>query len=239
MNKFKLSLLLIFFVTVSACRKGTLLEKNVSPNDFLSSKNYDNLVVEIQCVNGFVPTEQTQNNIKAFMNSRLNKPRGISVVLTNITSSKTSYNLDEIKALEKDHRSQKTTRNTLTAYFLFVDADYAANSGNSKILGIAYGNSSMVIFEKTIRDNSGGIGLPSTATLETTVACHEMGHILGLVNNGSSMVSNHQEQGHHCNNTNCLMYYNVETTDVIANLLNGVPTLDNKCIEDLQANGGK
>jgi hypothetical protein len=56
------------------------------------------------------------------------------------------------------------------------------------------------------------------------------------------MVNNHQDEanGRHCTNSNCLMYYEAETSDLVANLLgNTVPALDNHCLEDLRANGGK
>ena len=69
-----------------------------------------------------------------------------------------------------------------------------------------------------------------------------MGHILGLVDIGSPMQTNHKDAAHgnHCNNTNCLMYYASETTDVLGFLITGnVPVLDANCRADLTANGGK
>ena len=43
----------------------------------------------------------------------------------------------------------------------------------------------MVIFGKTIHDNSGALGQTSRTKLESTVLDHEFGHILGLVDIGS------------------------------------------------------
>jgi hypothetical protein len=58
------------------------------------------------------------------------------------------------------------------------------------------------------------------------------------VDNGTSLTSQHSDGGHHCNNEECLMYYAVETTDVLAMLVSGVPRLDDACIADLRGNGG-
>jgi hypothetical protein len=127
-------------------------------------------------------------------------------------------------------------------YFLFVDGEYAANSGGTVTLGVAWRNTSMAIFHKSIEDLSGGIGQPARSVLESTVMDHEIGHLLGLVNVGSDMQVDHQDDpnGHHCDNSNCLMHYLAETGDIITTLLGGnIPQLDNNCIADLQANGGK
>ena len=127
-------------------------------------------------------------------------------------------------------------------YFFFADADYAGNSGDAKVLGVAYGSSSMAIFEKIVQDYSGGLTQPAVTTLESTVIHHEFAHILGLVNNGTAMQAAHQDEAHgrHCNNKGCLMYYAAETTDIVGLLTGGnVPQLDASCIADLQANGGR
>lgn len=100
----------------------------------------------------------------------------------------------------------------------------------------------MVVFGKKIHDNSGGLGQASRTKLEATVLEHELGHLLGLVDIGSPMQTNHKDASHgnHCNNTNCLMYYAAETTDILGYLLTGnIPSFDANCIADMKANGGK
>ena len=119
----------------------------------------------------------------------------------------------------------------------------SSDTGSLKILGQAYGSSSMVLYEKTIQSlSTTPVTQPSRTVLETTVIEHEMGHILGLVNIGSSPQSVHQDTAHgaHCTTTSCLMYYLSDTGDIVSNLLGGtVPSLDAACLQDLQANGGK
>lgn len=241
----KHSRLIIFclFLTVGiSCRKGDAIDKKITPGDFLSDKRYEKLIVEIQYVNGYNPTSAAVANLKNFLLQHLNKKEGITIVENGIPSpGKSVYSIEDVKEIEKENRTQHTKRKTLTAYFFFADADYAGNSG-SKVLGIAYGPVSMVIFEKTIQDLSGGLTQPPVQVLESSVIHHEFGHILGLVNNGTTMQTEHQDEPHgqHCDDKNCLMYYAVETSDITANILGGnIPVLDTYCMNDLKANGGK
>ncbi|MBA3902010.1 MAG: peptidase, partial [Bacteroidetes bacterium] len=235
----RLTLLIILLLTIaSGCRKKedpVKSETQIIPNDLLSADTYKKLTVEVQYIDGYAPSEQSLENMRIFLHERLNKPDGIKIVKKAINSPrKSSYTINEIKEIEKENRTQNTEGSHLTAYFFFADADYAGNSGNSKVLGAAYGKTSMVIFEKTVKDYSGGLTQPPVAKLETTIILHEIAHILGLVNNGTPMETAHQDVNHgkHCNNQKCLMYYTVETTDVVANLLGGdIPVLDAKCIE--------
>lgn len=215
---------------------------HIIANDFLSDKKFDKLIVEIQYVEGYQPKSASVDKLKAFLQERLKKPAGITILKNAIPPpGKAAYSLEDIREVEKGSRTQEPHEKTLTAYIFFADADYAENSGNSKVLGIAYGRTSMVIFEKTIKEYSGGLTQPPVSTLESTVIQHELGHTLGLVNNGTSMETEHQDEpnGKHCNNKECLMYYTAETTDIVGNLTGGnVPELDNNCLDDLRANGG-
>jgi predicted Zn-dependent protease len=215
----------------------------VRPNHFLAADKYDRLIIEIQYVKGFEPTVNAINNLKTFLGQRINKPQGIEVMIKEVVSpGNAAYSLTDITAHENASRTQHASEKTLTAYVFFVDGAYSANSGNSSVLGFAYATSSIVIFEKTVQDFSGGISQPSTSSLETIVLNHEFGHTLGLVNRGTPLQSAHVDAAHanHCNNPDCLMYYEAETSDLAGNLPGrGVSSLDAACIADLKANGGK
>lgn len=214
-----------------------------SAHDLLAADNFDKLVVELQYAGGFKPTQAAVDTLQAFLERRLNKPNGISIVLDAITApGNTQYSLNDIVQIEDSNRQQYNQGKTIAVYYFFADGDYSGNTNNSKVLGLSYRNTSIVIFENTIQSLSGGLGQPSTSILEATVMEHEFGHILGLVNNGTPMVVNHEDPNHkgHCNNSNCLMYYNVNTSDVISNLSGGsIPKLDQNCLNDLKNNGGK
>ena len=210
-----------------------------SANDLLSASKYSSVKIEIQYMPGYQPDAAAVNNLVAFVNSLVNKPGGVTVVQTQIASAgKTVLSLNDIATIEKNNRTVYTSGNQLGVYFLYTDGNYS----EANVLGIAFRNTSMSLLGKTIHDNSGGIGQASRTKVVSTVLEHEFAHILGLVNIGSPMQTNHQDgaHGHHCNNTSCLMYYTSETTDVLGILITGnIPTLDANCKADLTANGGK
>ncbi len=215
------------------------LSVGASSADLLSS-DYTRLEIEVDYVSGYQPSQTALNNLQSFLESRLNKPGGISIVLDDEISSPgmSSFTTQQVYEIEKEHRDSFTEDKTLAAYFIILDAPYQQEN----VLGVAYFNTSMALFEGVIKQNTGGFGQPSAATVESSVLMHEFGHILGLVDTGSSMVTNHEDGEHekHCNNENCLMYWAIQTTDLMGNLTGGsIPDLDKNCIQDLQANGGK
>lgn len=216
------------------------LAPGASANDFLAATEFDRLVVQVQYVAGHRPTDQALQDLQTFLNARLNKPGGIEIRLGAALQiqNQPSYSADDVRALEEQHRTEFTEGKTIAAYLLFLDGEYA---GGANVLGIAYHNTSMAVFIEQIAQHTGGPLEPSQETVEATVANHEFGHLLGLVNNGSPMQTEHQDEpnGNHCDNEDCLMHYSVRLSDFIANLLGGMPQLDPNCLNDLQANGGK
>lgn len=215
-----------------------------SANDLLAENAFTKIVVEIAYVAGFKPTTTTINSFKSFLQNRLHKSDGIVIIQREIPSTgMNTYSVDDIIALETTHRTKYNNNNEIAVFAFFANGEYAGNTDNSSVLGIAYRNTSFVIFEETIREYSTGVLAPDLSVLETTVMNHEFGHILGLVNTGSSPQSDHQDTAHgkHCDVDDCLMYWTAETGEGIINMISGgtVPTLDSACLADLQANGGK
>lgn len=215
-----------------------------SANDFLADSNFTTLIVELDYMEGYAPTQDAVDSLKVFLNNRLHKDQ-IIINQTSIPArGQGPYSISQVRDLEKEYRDLNTTSaesDTLTAYMLVLDGEYQS----SNVLGIAYYNTSTAYFGKTLARASSGIGSPSRRKVEATVFNHEFGHLFGLVNiegSGSEMQNDHQDEqyGHHCDNDRCLMYWAVQTTDFFANLFEGtIPDLDENCIIDLQANGGK
>ena len=216
-----------------------------SAGALLAANQYGKLTVEIQYVDGFKPTDEALKNFKSFLKKYLHKPDGITLKKTKISkpSGDNSYSINDIADIEDENRNVYTDGNEIGVYFLFVNGEHEDDTDDSKVLGVAYRNTSMVIFEETIRELSGsGPTEASTDKLETAVINHEIGHNLGLVANGSSMQTDHQDEDHgkHCDNNDCLMHWTVKTGDVVQKLVGGsVPELDQNCKDDLKANGGK
>lgn len=216
----------------------------ITPNDILSSQKYDKLVLEIQYAAGYQPPQGAVDNLKALMEARLDKPGGITIISTEIAApGQQTYTADEIRTIEKENRTKFSEGSTLATYLFFADGGYDKDTENSKVLGIAYGRTSMALFQKTIEDYSGGLQQPSRTLLTSTVMNHEFGHILGLVNNGTPMEVDHQDTAHgrHCTVQECLMFWTAETNQGLDDLLgmSSPPDFDSQCLADLKANGGK
>jgi len=210
-----------------------------SANELLASATYKSLKIEIQYMTGFAPDAGAVSHLQTVLGSLLNKPSGIIVVTKEITASSSPVlSVNDVIDIEKNNRTAFTSGDQLAIYVLYTNG----NNTDANVLGVAYKNTSVVLFGKKIHDNSGSIGQASRTKLEATVAEHEMGHLLGLVDLGSPMIANHKDAAHgsHCNNSNCLMYYASETSDIFGFLITGnIPSFDANCLADLHANGGK
>lgn len=210
-----------------------------SANELLSDSRFKSLKIEIQYMTGYGLSASTISHIQGFLSSLINKSSGITVVTREISpSASTTLNINQVADIEKANRTAFSTGSEISVYILVTNGVYSDNN----VIGAAYRNTSMVLFGKKIADNSGGIGQPARAKLESTVADHEFGHILGLVDLGSPMQTNHKDAAHgnHCNNSNCLMYYQADTHDMLGVLMtSSIPTFDANCLADLRANGGK
>jgi predicted Zn-dependent protease len=210
-----------------------------SANELLASGTYKSLKIEIQYMPGFAPDQGAVNYLQTTLVSLLNKPSGISIVTKEIGgSADKNFSVNEIIETERTNRTAFSSGDQIAVYILYTDGSYTSNN----VLGIAYKNTSAVLMGKTIHENSGALGQVSRTKLEATVLTHEIGHLLGLVDLGSPMQTNHKDAAHgnHCDNTSCLMHYASETTDILGFLLTGnIPEIDADCRADLQANGGK
>lgn len=253
-KKVYLLLALVPALVLTACDKdkdeaanpGYVLNRKAvgaSARDLLSAEKYGKIIVELQYAQGFEPTSAAVSNLRSWIEKYLNKPGGIILKQSVIPApGKNFYTAQDLAGIEEKYRKEYTRPDTIAIYFFFADSKYAEDTDNSKVLGVAYRNTSMALFQHTIRSMSGGIGQPDRTKLESVVLQHELGHILGLVNAGTPMQQQHQDapHGRHCDNNKCLMHYTVETGGVVQNLLGGyTPVLDQNCINDLKSNGGK
>lgn len=218
-------------------------QPGASANDFLADSNFTVLSVEVDYMGDHKPTDAALDSLAAFLEKCTNKNKIVINEPTSISSGgQSSYTADDVRNLEEEHRNLKTENtDTLTTYILILDGEYS----NGNVLGIAYYNTSVALFGETIDRVSSGVGAPPRRKIEASVLNHEFGHLFGLVNiegSGTNMQTPHQDEknGHHCDNDQCLMYWAVQTSDFFANLFDGsIPDLDENCIADLQANGGK
>jgi predicted Zn-dependent protease len=246
LNKLRLLLSVIVIVSFSACSKTDITASDRHPennkqlgasaHDILSASAYQSVIVQVHYMPGYQPDPAALDNFYNFLNSLVNKPGGITISQSQVAASgKSVLSLNDVIQLENTNRSAYTNGTRLAIYLLFTDAVFT----ESNVLGIAYKNTSMVVFGKKVHENSGGLNQVSRTKLETTIEEHEIGHILGLVDLGSPMQVNHKDPpSNHCNNSSCLMYFQTQI-NMIGGITSPVPELDTNCRNDLRANGGR
>lgn len=209
-----------------------------SANEILSASKYTSLKIEIQYMTGYIPDAGAIAHLQNTLAPMINKPGGISIVTREIPAvSNQTLTVNDIYTIEKNNRTAFTNGSELALYVLYTNGNYSEQN----VLGVAYKNTSVALFGKKIHENSGGLGQASRTKLIATVLEHELGHLMGLVDLGSPMQTNHKDPAHgsHCNNSNCIMYYASETSDILGFLITGnIPPFDLNCRNDLRANGG-
>lgn len=208
-----------------------------SARAFLSDRQFTELRLEVDYMEGYEPTQAGLDSLKAALERHLAKSSITIGAPTSIPAQGDStYSAEEIRTLEDEYRDHVTQggSDAIWAYFLVLDGKFTDGS----VVGLAYYNTSMAFFGETIREITGGVSQPSRTKVEATVFRHEFGHNLGLVDNGIPMQRDHQDEAHgaHCTNDQCVMYYAIETTDFFGNVFDGtIPGFGEYGTEDMAA----
>ncbi len=228
-------------VPVDEAKAENLKPLGTSAADLLSQNTYSSLTVELAFRSGYRPTQETIDDFKLFLEERVNKPDGIVFVETEIISPFVdTQTIDDIKEIEDEQRNYYTVEDDIAVFIYFTHAKASTDTETTVTLGTAYLNTSIVVYEKTIRDVSESQN-SDLYLLEETTLQHEAAHLFGLVNiQEDDIHSEHEDLAHkkHCIVESCLMYYQSNISSSFRNRVI-VPILDPLCIEDLQAKGGK
>lgn len=125
---------------------------------------------------------------------------------------------------------------------LFLDGYYIKDGqANDRILGINLNETGTVAIFKPVIESAGS-SLAVRTLIEQTTVVHEIGHALGLVNNGVRATSAHhdEEHGAHCTNEECVMYWQNgggEITEFIRPFILGgeIDLFKSQCKADIEA----
>jgi len=232
-------------------RNLNLANFGASANDFLSNENYDRLLIQVGYVSGFRPSDAVFEDFEAFIAQHTFKT-DIEFIYKSLPSpGEEDLTFQEIADLEEENRTRYNDGTTLALYIYFADAPAEADEPDSGLvtLGAVYRNTSMVIFESTLRNfTAPGITL---ADLERATLFHEFGHLLGLVDSGTGFADgiDHEDpaSSSHCNRTGCLMRAELTFASKLVKTMQQraargmatVPPFDSRCLADLEANGGR
>lgn len=221
-------------------RAENLKALGTSAEDILSDDIYKSLVVEFVYSSGFRPKAETLTSFRNFLNQRVNKPGGINFIETVVDPPQGEpYTISEIREIESQVRTRFTEGDQMAVYVFFANGNSSNDTDTSVTLGTAYQNTSIVIYQETLQGLDQDLFL-----MEATTLRHEFGHILGLVDiQGDDIHTDGHidaDNAKHCDVEGCLMYFESTVPSTIPNPNKGdIPILDDLCIEDLQAKGGK
>jgi hypothetical protein len=215
------------------------LDPGSSAKDFLRGTYFKSLKIEIQYMPGLEPDPLAIDMFIDLLEERLNKPLGIFVELKGIDPTlKTTFTTEDISNIESQNRTVFSNGNQLGAYILIVNGAYYSGV----TLGLAYKNTSVCLFGESLKYFSIGITDNTKVKIIAMLLEHEFGHLLGLVDMGTSMDVDHLDarNGNHCDNSKCLMHHTYEANarEFIRSFVD-IPSFDANCLADMHANGGK
>lgn len=233
MNK----LILLFLILIAACGKTNTKSSLVrqDPNAYFAAQT---IRVNVYFEPGAEPYTTTtflhneipvpfpnwyffEHNIKALFSGRksypsLIVPKTLSEMKVLPVQNEATWTIDEVVDLNKK-QALSSSKAVMNIYFLNGRA-----AENRNIIGFHInGGGTIAIFKEVIREAASGETLPLVAEyVEQTTLIHEVGHALGLVNNGVPMVDSHQDKEHgaHCSNPDCVMYYANEGSEGLLKL---------------------
>ncbi len=206
------------------------------------------LVIELDVVTGAEPRAGVANDLVARLNDLLDKPAGIEVVMGSITSRGADHAWTEadLFALGDETFANDAPAGTIVMHVMWLDGHHALDTASGAILAVAWAHTHIAVFENTIEANCGGqplLGDRLCTEAQYGVWLHEVGHVLGLVDNGTPMVTPHIDSAHgrHDSNDGCLMYWAYESSaglDALSSTLLGggdAPDFDAECLADIAA----
>lgn len=213
--------------------------------------DHPRLVIEVDSVPDFEPYESTTSRTESGLGSILDKPEGVEVVLDDSLEPRGedyAWPREELFSLAEERFDLEVPEDTAKMHALFVDGHDENDTDNRTILGLAWSNRHIVIYKQTIERLCTGIlpGLQQQLceNAEASVFTHEVGHVLGLVDLGLPMVTDHKdpERGPHSANEDCVMYWaysGEQVVNLLADRLMGGQQealgFDEACLDDIAA----
>lgn len=176
-------------------RSANLLAAGDSANDILSNDSFDAMRVEIAYVVGFRPTQDAMDEFVAYLRRHTFKEE-IEIVFTELESpEEEELTIQQIANIETENRTVYNDGETIGIYIYFADAPSEGDEEDEGLvtLGAVYRNTSMVIYESTVRRLGNFSTLISDADIETATLNHEFGHLFGLVNLGTPAINDHED----------------------------------------------
>ena len=216
---------------------------------YIRRNPYPRMVLEVDGWGGYTPTASVADRLQRGLLGILDK-ESVEVRFDQAFPGKGAdhaWSNEELLRLAEETGTMEVPVGTIKLHVLLVDGYSAMDTAEGKVLGLAFPWTHLVLFRQTL-DQSCGKGPiltpPACVEAELGVWVHEVGHQLGLVNNGLVMVGNHQDAAHgaHDANDRCIMYWAYEGSDILKAIGSGLfgssaPNMgfDDACMADINA----
>ncbi len=131
--------------------------------------------------------------------------------------SKSTWTTNELVEVAEKIKTPMLQEFEIQTYVIYLKGTF---NGNPEIIGLHLTGENYVFIFKDVIESVGGSPLQQKYVEQSTVV-HELGHLVGLVNNGIKPVSNHEDQAnpHHTIHKDCVMYHAVEKPGRILSIL--------------------
>lgn len=121
-----------------------------------------------------------------------------------------SFTSEAILDIAGAHRDAAGTRTAASLYVVFLDGHFEDASGiRQDVVGVSIGRTGVIAMFKPVIAAAESSASGIAKFVEQTTLVHEVGHALGLVDDGIADTSGHHDASHphHCANEACAMYW--------------------------------
>lgn len=227
-------------LALPGCLDNLVRGHDPAARDFVSGKDYQKWVVEVDAAEGKAPSAALLSFLHDRVTPLVSKPKGVEFRLDeSLAGTDRSWSSSAVVAFAKSHQGTESEGDTVALHLLFLAGHSDVDSDKGKVLGLAIGHGVVVIFADSVAGMCSGAILPGTcnpAPFFRSVVLHELGHAIGLVDNGVPMVRDHldRDPAHtpsgqspsHSSNRDSVMYYGVEQSALLGNLFGNNPPQD-------------
>ena len=179
------------------------------------------LVVEVDSVETAPPSQNSQGAVQAVLAGVFDELEAVDIIRDEALDARGTdhkWTAAELGTLAAQTSNLQVDARTIKLHALFVDGTYAGDPSGSHILGLTLGSEHLVVFKEKLKEIcSTGIYASMTESdgkvlcdnSESAVWLHEIGHLLGLVNQGLPAVSDHEDKDHpgHTKSDESVMYW--------------------------------
>jgi hypothetical protein len=222
---------------------------------YIQGSPYTRLSLEVDSVAGLEPNQLVTDGVITRLSPLLDKDT-VEVVFDQTVESNPNkeWTFADLKALASQHYDGPNASDQTVIHVLVLDGHYSETEGSERTLGLAWDNRHIVLFAETLKDTCspdandelkrrGLVERACNATL-TGTWLHEIGHVIGLVNNGLEMVEVHNDPDHphHDADPNSLMYWMFDVVGIFDEVkgkvlddVDPIPSFGDACLADIDA----